>query len=139
MRTVNEHPTPTLPHPCLTPPLWPRSVRLDRVGAEFLEFRVVTRRGERRRQSSGGGGGGSGVTRKEGGAGDRVSGSSRRSSDSVGSGSGGDDAGAHYAVVWRRFSAFRSLHNDVTSLLWGSHLLDCLPPLPGKPPPPPRV
>eukprot|EP00752_Nemacystus_decipiens_P009326 g8334.t1 len=97
----------------------------DSVGAEFLEFRVVTRRGGRRRQS-GGGVGGNGVARKDGGAADGMG--SRRSSGSIGS----DDGGAHYAVVWRRFSAFRALHNDVTSLLWGSHLLDCLPPLPAK-------
>eukprot|EP00903_Cladosiphon_okamuranus_P011129 g10505.t1 len=82
----------------------------DSVGAEFLEFRVVTRRGGRRRRSGSGAGGNESVARRE----------------------VGDDGGAHYAVVWRRFSAFRSLHNDVTSLLWGSHLLDCLPPLPAK-------
>lgn len=112
----------------------PHPVGWNSVGAEFLEFRVVTRRGGRRRQSAAGGGG-NGIARKEGGPGDGVGSSSRRSSGSVGS--GGDDGYCHYAVVWRRFSAFRSLHNDVTSLLWGSHLIDCLPPLPGEPPPPP--
>ncbi|CAN0433838.1 unnamed protein product, partial [Ectocarpus fasciculatus] len=81
-----------------------------RFGTEFLEFRVVTLRGTRRRDSSGGGGGG--------GAG------------KAGDGSGG---GCYHAVVWRRFSAFRSLHSDVTAMLWGSHLMDSLPPLPGKP------
>ncbi|CBN79878.1 hypothetical protein Esi_0538_0008 [Ectocarpus siliculosus] len=78
----------------------------DRFGTEFLEFRVVTLRGTRRRDSCGGGGG----------AGKAVDG-------------GG---GCYHAVVWRRFSAFRSLHSDVTAMLWGSHLLDSLPPLPAK-------
>ncbi|CAN0229122.1 unnamed protein product [Pylaiella littoralis] len=113
----------------------------DSAGAEFLEFRVVTRRGlKRRRSSTGGGGGGSGRghghghdhgfgfgrggTREDGEAGS----SDRRNS----SGGGGAHEAYHYAIVWRRFSAFRSLHSDVTSMLWGSHLLNSLPPLPAK-------
>ncbi|CAN0323064.1 unnamed protein product, partial [Hapterophycus canaliculatus] len=49
-----------------------------------------------------------------------------------GGGEEGDGDDAYYAIVWRRFSAFRALHSDIVAMLWGSHLLDSLPPLPAK-------
>ena len=101
---------------------------LDSFGAAFLEFRVVTRRGgagrERRDSRT--------RTSIRGGLGDKGSGVI----GGVGpNGGAGDDHS--YAVVWRRFTAFRSLHFDIVNMLRGSHLLDSLPPLPGKSTPPP--
>lgn len=97
-------------------------------GSEFLEFRVVTRRGGKIRRASL-----SGVRghNHSGGAGDvngSVGGNDGRRN--IGSSAGG---GESFAVVWRRFTAFRQLHYDITAVLRGSHhMIESLPPLPGN-------
>lgn len=91
-----------------------------------MEFRVVTRRGGRIRRAFLGGirgpnHGGSDSNGNFGGI------EARRNNSS----SGG--SGESFAVVWRRFTAFRQLHYDITAVLRGSHhMIESLPPLPGK-------
>lgn len=100
----------------------------------FLEFRVVTRRGG---SSSGGGVGrqnprAGGVNRGSSGLGSKVDGTGRSDAGSIRGNVGGAGDDYSYAVVWRRFTAFRVLHFDVVNMLRGSHLLASLPPLPGE-------
>eukprot|EP00904_Undaria_pinnatifida_P007298 jgi/Undpi1/3699/HiC_scaffold_16.g07069.m1 len=123
------------------------STARDSFGSAFLEFRVVTRRPsggastpskpllEHRENGNGTGIGDSGRDAARAGFGAAVG-------EGVGGGGGRGGGGGSYerrgrgvthAVVWRRFSAFRALHSDVSSMLRGSHLLDSLPPLPGEP------
>lgn len=92
-------------------------------GAEFLEFRVVTRFGGRSARRAG--------LRR--GSEREIVRPRARGADGGGDGIGRAmlDANDNCAVVWRRFSAFRQLHYDVMAVLRGSHLLDSLPPLPG--------
>lgn len=94
---------------------------------------MVTRRG-------GGGGGGvgrrnsraGGLNRGSGGLGSKGDGIGRSNAGGIGGSVGGAEDDYSYAVVWRRFTAFRVLHFDVVNMLRGSHLLASLPPLPGE-------
>lgn len=96
---------------------------------------MVTQRGGG--SSSGGGVGrrnprAGGLNRGTSSLGSKGDGTGRGDVGSIGGNVGGAGDDYTYAVVWRRFTAFRVLHFDVVNMLRGSHLLASLPPLPGK-------